>query len=242
MYSNTSQDVTVFRWIGNGRPLASSRTKCSSRRGRSSATNMERSSATPVEMLTTEDRTSVVDLWILVTDCERNFKLAKTLCAKLIKYLELWAFSLRISWLSDVIAEICFAVSSLLRLMVCLQYNQAFEISNTSSSTGSESMLSHCGDIHQNCEQHVVIHDFSPEFLNVFLVKFELDLLRCIFECIARPARRQACHIFSQPLAVEGIEALVNLGKDACCCCGSFVGHNQLWVLIGLFNVVDCFS
>lgn len=153
---------------------------------------MERSSATPVEMLNTRDTTSVIDFWKSATDCERKSKLARTFRPKIIRYLEFRAFSFRSSWVSDVMAEICFAVSSLLRLMICLQYGQALEISNISSRTDTEMILSHCGDLHQDCEQYVVIHDFSLESLNVFLVKFELDLSRCIFEGIARAARREA--------------------------------------------------
>lgn len=59
---------------------------------------MERSSAIPVEMLNTKDRTCVVDLWMSVAKCERKFNLVKTFFPKLTKNLELRLVSLRSSW------------------------------------------------------------------------------------------------------------------------------------------------
>lgn len=82
---------------------------------------MERSSATPVEMLNTKDMTLVIDFWKSATDWERKSKLAKTFRPNTIKYLEFRAFSFRRSWFPDAMEEICFAESSLLRLMACLQ-------------------------------------------------------------------------------------------------------------------------
>lgn len=66
----------------------------------------------------------MVDFWMSVAKCERKFNLAKTFLPRLTIDLELRWLSFRSSWFWDAMAEICFAVSSLLRSMACLQHEQ----------------------------------------------------------------------------------------------------------------------